>query len=224
MLGPLRIFNSTKCALTRNSSSFVSRMRCIYSHRPTDLWWLVNILLTDCLLRYMNHLKEDDTGCAAALERGLVFLFHSLSPFLRRTERGTFRPPALNVPGTRATYVDQRTCWESVDQLTQSPCSRCTGSSGETRCRQISGQGFSSDWLLWAEPGSVLFRCWWADQDLTNLTKELPLSGCLNDCLVFPCRRTGSGSTRRRMSRKLHGTPKVVFPVVWSRSASCGQG
>uniref|UniRef100_A0A3P8ULF3 Nudix (nucleoside diphosphate linked moiety X)-type motif 13 n=1 Tax=Cynoglossus semilaevis TaxID=244447 RepID=A0A3P8ULF3_CYNSE len=38
---------------------------------------------------YMNHLKEDDAGCAAALERGLVFLFHSLSPFLRRTERGT---------------------------------------------------------------------------------------------------------------------------------------
>lgn len=67
MLRPLKIVHlSTRCC-----SDFVSRMR------------------------YVNRLKEDDEACTAALQNGLMFLFHRLSPLLQRTEQGTFRPAAL---------------------------------------------------------------------------------------------------------------------------------
>ncbi|GAA6236457.1 nucleoside diphosphate-linked moiety X motif 13 [Lates japonicus] len=72
MLSPLRILLcAAKCQPTRHCSSFVSRMR------------------------YVNRLKEDDASCLAALHNSHIFLFHHLSPLLQRTERGTFRPPAL---------------------------------------------------------------------------------------------------------------------------------
>uniref|UniRef100_A0A3B4ZLY5 NAD(+) diphosphatase n=1 Tax=Stegastes partitus TaxID=144197 RepID=A0A3B4ZLY5_9TELE len=69
MSRPLRILLS--CPPTRRCSSFVSRMRLV------------------------NRLKADDDACAAALHGGRIFLFHSLSPLLQRTDRGTFRTSAL---------------------------------------------------------------------------------------------------------------------------------
>lgn len=43
----------------------------------------------------MNRLREHDEACAVALQNAHIFLFHRLSPLLRRTEDGTFRPAAL---------------------------------------------------------------------------------------------------------------------------------
>uniref|UniRef100_A0A3B4GHS4 NADH pyrophosphatase-like N-terminal domain-containing protein n=1 Tax=Pundamilia nyererei TaxID=303518 RepID=A0A3B4GHS4_9CICH len=40
--------------------------------------------------RYVNRLKEDDEACAAALKDGSIFLFHRLSPLLRRPDARTF--------------------------------------------------------------------------------------------------------------------------------------
>ncbi|XP_039990298.1 nucleoside diphosphate-linked moiety X motif 13 [Xiphias gladius] len=72
MLSPLRVLlTAMKLPQTRHCSGFVSRMR------------------------YVNRLKEDDASCVAALQNGLIFLFHRLSPLLQRTEKGTFRPAAL---------------------------------------------------------------------------------------------------------------------------------
>ncbi|XP_051795009.1 NAD(P)H pyrophosphatase NUDT13, mitochondrial [Acanthochromis polyacanthus] len=72
MFRPLRILlSATKCPLSRCCSGYVSRMR------------------------YVNRLKEDDDACAAALQNGRIFLFHSLSPLLQHTDRGTFRTSAL---------------------------------------------------------------------------------------------------------------------------------
>ncbi|XP_054860654.1 nucleoside diphosphate-linked moiety X motif 13 isoform X3 [Amphiprion ocellaris] len=76
MLRPLRILLSPpKCPLTRCCSGYVSRMR------------------------FVNRLQEDDDACAAALQNGRIFLFHSLSPLLQRTNRGTFRTSALTASG-----------------------------------------------------------------------------------------------------------------------------
>ncbi|XP_041829935.1 NAD(P)H pyrophosphatase NUDT13, mitochondrial-like [Melanotaenia boesemani] len=72
LLRPLRIFLSTNhCAATCRCSSFVSRMRLV------------------------NRLKEDDELCVAALQDGVFFLFHRLSPLLHRGNNGTFRPIPL---------------------------------------------------------------------------------------------------------------------------------
>ncbi|XP_029954032.1 nucleoside diphosphate-linked moiety X motif 13-like [Salarias fasciatus] len=46
-------------------------------------------------MRHLNRLKEDDEACAAALQKGCVFLFHRLSPLLQQTGKATFRPAAL---------------------------------------------------------------------------------------------------------------------------------
>uniref|UniRef100_A0A672G8G7 NADH pyrophosphatase-like N-terminal domain-containing protein n=1 Tax=Salarias fasciatus TaxID=181472 RepID=A0A672G8G7_SALFA len=46
-------------------------------------------------MRHLNRLKEDDEACAAALQKGCVFLFHRLSPLLQQTGKTTFRPAAL---------------------------------------------------------------------------------------------------------------------------------
>lgn len=43
----------------------------------------------------MNRLKQDDDACAAALQSAQIFLFNRLSPLLKHTEHGTFRPAAL---------------------------------------------------------------------------------------------------------------------------------
>uniref|UniRef100_A0A3P8SI76 NAD(+) diphosphatase n=1 Tax=Amphiprion percula TaxID=161767 RepID=A0A3P8SI76_AMPPE len=78
MLRPLRILLSPpKCPLTRCCSGYVSRMR------------------------FVNRLQEDDDACAAALQNGRIFLFHSLSPLLQRTNRETFRTSALTASGTQ---------------------------------------------------------------------------------------------------------------------------
>lgn len=72
MFRPLKILlSATKCPPSRCCSGFVTRMR------------------------YLNRLKEDDEACLAALQNAHIYLFHRLSPLLRRTERGTFRPAAL---------------------------------------------------------------------------------------------------------------------------------
>ncbi|XP_061563751.1 nucleoside diphosphate-linked moiety X motif 13 [Cololabis saira] len=69
---PLRILLSAqRCVLTRCCSGFVSRMR------------------------YVNRLKQDDEACLSALRDGHVFLFHRLSPLLRRCHAGTFGPVFL---------------------------------------------------------------------------------------------------------------------------------
>lgn len=53
-------------------------------------------------MRYLNRLKEDDEACLAALQDAHLYLFHRLSPLLKRTERGTFRPAALVCSDVRA--------------------------------------------------------------------------------------------------------------------------
>ncbi|XP_028264432.1 NAD(P)H pyrophosphatase NUDT13, mitochondrial isoform X2 [Parambassis ranga] len=55
---------------------------------------------------YLNRLKEDDAACAAALQDGLIFLFHRLSPLLQRTNRGTLRAAA--VPSSDVHLILQR--------------------------------------------------------------------------------------------------------------------
>ncbi|CAJ1081301.1 nucleoside diphosphate-linked moiety X motif 13 isoform X2 [Xyrichtys novacula] len=73
MFRPLKILlPATKHPPVRCCSGFISRMR------------------------YLNRLKEDDEACAAALQDGVFFLFHRLSPLLQRTERGTFRPAEVH--------------------------------------------------------------------------------------------------------------------------------
>ncbi|CAL8302506.1 unnamed protein product [Lota lota] len=46
-------------------------------------------------MRFMNKLKEDEGACLAALDSGDVFLFHTLTPLLRKTQQGVFQLPLL---------------------------------------------------------------------------------------------------------------------------------
>lgn len=61
-----------------------------------------------CPFRYVNRLKEDDEACAAALKDGSIFLFHRLSPLLRRPDARTFSPAAFTCSGTEPRPSEQR--------------------------------------------------------------------------------------------------------------------
>uniref|UniRef100_A0A3Q4IBP2 NAD(+) diphosphatase n=1 Tax=Neolamprologus brichardi TaxID=32507 RepID=A0A3Q4IBP2_NEOBR len=62
-----------------------------------------------CPFRYVNRLKEDDEACAAALKDGSIFLFHRLSPLLRRPDARTFSPAAFTCSGTEPERAALRT-------------------------------------------------------------------------------------------------------------------
>uniref|UniRef100_A0A3Q4NBK5 Nudix (nucleoside diphosphate linked moiety X)-type motif 13 n=1 Tax=Neolamprologus brichardi TaxID=32507 RepID=A0A3Q4NBK5_NEOBR len=93
--------------------------------------------------RYVNRLKEDDEACAAALKDGSIFLFHRLSPLLRRPDARTFSPAAFTCSGTEPERLVLQRLGSDGSQLKEAVLIGCSEQNQAQFCLDV-GSGLCS--------------------------------------------------------------------------------